>query len=153
MALTTLKALPPQTYKEVLTMIQTSTALYKGWLPVKQGSLPFLNPDDLRTICALLVGNATGRTPTSNDKSFHESAVTILLLLDSDKLAQFENNPNSLTPWLETLSQNDECYVAYIQFLVKLIKSKVFSGQFNELNPIFKESLQCQDWQQTYLGN
>lgn len=147
----TLKGLYQITNKVLMTY--SKIKLYQNWLPQEKGTPLFINPSDLRTTCALLTGNACGRTPTSNNLEFYQSAVTILLTLDDENLKQFEVNPDALPTWLNTLNEDDGSYISYIEYLVRLIKEKVFSGEYDSLDPLFKDSLQCQDWVSQYRAN
>lgn len=129
-------------------MIHSSSkiTLYQNWLPYQEGTFPLMHHEDIRTICSLLVGNISFRTPTSNNEEFFESAIAAILIIDQQKMKQFETQPDDMTYWLDSLSESDSVFISYVQYLVELVKQKVVNGQYDELPYVVQCASQCQDW-------
>jgi len=120
--------------------------LYKNWLPYQKGTIPFIDPNNLCTVCALWVGDISGRTPTSLNFEFFQASVANVLTVDDQKMKQIERNPDTFSPWVDTLFESDNTYVSYIEYLMALVQQKVFAGQYDELPSVVRETFQCQDW-------
>lgn len=124
------------------------SALYKGWL-IEEARKGFqddlVDVRNLYTIICSAVGTVSGRK-VEEDAELRAHITVLLLSLDKEQREQIQSKKSNHKRWISRLATDEEFYVNYVRHIADLIKAKVFDGELDEVNGLFKETDQYQQW-------